>query len=295
MKFGGAAFANGNNILNIAKIVKDYKKRNRDIVIVASAMEGVTDKLFLIGELLKKKQLKKALNILHIIKKQHISALKIVSRKEEGIRIEIEMIKLFSQLENYVKNISMKDITPARIDFLVSFGERFVIRLVTEALERSGVPAYPIDASNILATTHNFGNAIPLPRIKQNYLDQILTPLVKRNIVPVVTGYIGYSGDGCTTTLGRGGSDLTATFLANFLDAQAIYLWKDVLGFYNDDPHKNKKATLFEKLSYDKAEKLAKNGAKVVYYKAILPVRKKRIPIYVRSYLKPQERGTTIS
>src|SRR3989344_1709535 len=247
MKFGGAAFANGNNILNIAKIVKDYKKRNRDIVIVASAMEGVTDKLFLIGELLKKKQLKKALNILHIIKKQHISALKIVSRKEEGIRIEIEMIKLFSQLENYVKNISMKDITPARIDFLVSFGERF------------------------------------------------LTPLVKRNIVPVVTGYIGYSGDGCTTTLGRGGSDLTATFLANFLDAQAIYLWKDVLGFYNDDPHKNKKATLFEKLSYDKAEKLAKNGAKVVYYKAILPVRKKRIPIYVRSYLKPQERGTTIS
>ena len=293
MKFGGASLSDADTMMKLVDIVDRYHKKH-GVVVIASAMFGVTDQLFEIGELLKAKKLDDALAVLDDIEKKHFSALKKVMRKNDS-RAKIELIKTFSHLENFIRNISKKRITKARIDFLVSFGERLSIRVFAEALEKAGLPSYPVDASNILATTHDFGNAIPLPRNQQKHLDEIIPPLIDSRIIPVVTGYIGYSEDGCTTTLGRGGSDLTATFLANFLNAESVYLWKDVPGFYDKDPKKNADAQLFHELTYDKAEKLAMNGAKVIYFKAIEPLRKKKIPLFVKSYLDTDARGTKVS
>ena len=294
MKFGGAAVLNGTQINNIAKIVSAYHKKEK-IVIVVSAMGGVTDKLFEIGELLKKNKLNQVLKILDEIKKQHHGAVRFVALSKRQVLLKVELIKLLSHLKNYIQNISTKEITPARTDFLVSFGERLSVRLLSEALIKASINAYPVDASNLIATTHVFTNAVPLPRVRQKYLDEILLPLIKGNVIPVVTGYIGYSGDGCTTTLGRGGSDLTATYLADFLGAKKVYLWKDVEGFFSDDPKKNPEAHMLKTLSYNEAQKRAKKGAKVIYYKALDPVKKKKIPIYIRSFLNPQHEGTTIN
>lgn len=294
MKFGGASLSTGSEILHTCKIVKNYRKKNK-IILVVSAMKNVTDQLFEIVELLRKRNLREALERIEKIKTHHIKALQSFEPDSEAVKTEVEIIKLIGLLKYFVNNAINKEITTARIDYIVSFGEKLSCRIVAEALQQQGISAYPMDASFILATTGEFGNALPLYGKSQNSIKHILLPLIASNIVPVITGYIGFTHDGCTTTLGRGGSDLSATFLANFLDAKAVYLWKDVLGFYQEDPHKNKRAKLFKILDYEHAEKLAKKGAKIIYYKAIAPVAEKHIPIYVKSFLNPHSEGTTIT
>lgn len=294
MKFGGASLSTGSEIINTCKIVKSYIKKDK-VILVVSAMKGVTDQLFEIAEISKKGNLRKASESLENIKIHHIAALRSFEPDSEAVKAEVEIYKLIGLLKSFIKNVMSKEITLARIDYIVSFGEKLSCRIVAEALEQQGISAYPLDASFILATNDKFGDALPLYGKSQNSIKQILLPLVENNIVPVITGYIGFTHDGCTTTLGRGGSDLSAAFLANFLNAKAVYLWKDVLGFYEEDPHKNKKARLFKTLDYKKAEKLAKKGAKIIYYKAVAPVAEKHIPIYVRSFLNPRAEGTTIA
>lgn len=294
MKFGGAAVSNATGFKRTARLIKQYKKKD-SVVIVVSAMNNVTDELFEVTKLLKKKQLKKSLRIIDRLETHHLNTLTKLGSKQKTIKTRVELIRLFNHLRNYITNLSRKRMTAARVDYLVSFGERASVRLLSEALESAGVSAYPIDASNLMATTHSFGNAVPLKRDKQLYLDEVLLPLLRNGVTPVVTGYIGYSGDGCTTTLGRGGSDLSASYLAYFLKATAVYLWKDVGGFFDKDPKRDKTAKYFPKISYSKAEQLAKNGAKIIYWKAIDPIRDKKIPIYVKSFINPRAKGTIIS
>ncbi len=294
MKFGGASLSSGNEIINTCKIVKFYLEKDK-VILVVSAMKGITDQLFEIVETLKKRNFHKALERLENIKNHHIRALRSFEPDSEAVKTEVEINKLMGLLEYFVKNVINKEITKARIDYIVSFGEKLSCRIVAEALEQYGISAYPLDASFILATNDKFGDALPLYGKSQNSIKQILLPLIHNNIIPVITGYIGFTHDGCTTTLGRGGSDLSASFLANFLNAKAVYLWKDVLGFYEEDPRKDKRAKLFKTLDYKKAENLAKKGAKIIYHKAIAPVREKHIPIYVKSFLNPRAAGTTIT
>ena len=294
MKFGGASLSTGSEILNSCKIVKIYYKKDK-VILVVSAMKDVTDQLFEIGGILRKRNLNKALERIEKIKIRHIKTLQSFKPNSEAVKAEVEIYKLTGLLKYFVKNVINKEITTARTDYIVSFGEKLSCRIVAEALEQQGLSAYPLDASFILATTNEFGNALPLYGESQNSIKQILLPLIQNNIIPVITGYIGFADDGCTTTLGRGGSDLSAAFLANFLNAKAVYLWKDVLGFYEDDPYENRRAKLFKILDYKKAEKLAKKGAKIIYHKAIAPVREKHIPIYIKSFQDPKSAGTTIT
>ena len=293
MKFGGASLSTSDGILKACRIIKKYWREEK-IVLVVSAMKGITDKLFLVSEYLKKNNIKEALKLIEDIKRSHIKALYEFDFRPQAVKTESEIINLISRLTNFINNISQKRITPARVDFIVSFGERLSCPIVANALEMNGMPAHPIDASHIMATNNDFGNAIPLYKKSQHHINEILVPLINNNIIPVVTGYIGFTHDGCSTTLGRGGSDLSASYLANLLGAKALYLWKDVKGFYDVDPNKNKNAKKFMKLSYKKAKALAKKGAKIIYYKAIEPVKNKNIPIYIKSFIDPEEIGTTV-
>lgn len=294
MKFGGASLSTPSGISKVCDIVKKYWKKEK-VVLVVSAMMGVTDSLFQIVELVKRKKIKDALKVIDKIQENHIKTLYEVDTRPSVVKVESDIINLVSRLSNFVRNLKEKEITLARIDYIVSFGERFSSLIVTNALEMNGMMAYPIDASCIIATNGNFGNALPLYSKSQKHINQILFPLIKNNIIPVVTGYIGFTHDGCTTTLGRGGSDLTAAYLSNLLDAKALYLWKDVEGVYSSDPHTSSDTKLYKQLSYVKAKALAKKGAKIIYYKAINPVAQKNIPIYVKSFIKPDLSGTIVS
>jgi len=293
MKFGGASLSTSEGISKACRIIKTYWREEK-IILVVSAMKGITDKLFLVSEYLKKNNIKEALKLIEDIKRSHIKALYEFDFRPQAVKTESEIINLISRLTNFINNISQKRITPARVDFIVSFGERLSCPIVANALEMNGMSAHPIDASYIMATNNDFGNAIPLYKKSQHHINEILIPLINNNIIPVVTGYIGFTHDGCSTTLGRGGSDLSAAYLANLLGAKALYLWKDVKGFYDIDPNKNKNAKKFTKLSYNKAKALAKKGAKIIYYKAIEPVKNKNIPIYIKSFIDPEEVGTIV-
>lgn len=293
MKFGGASLADRKNIEKTCNIVTTYKKKDK-VVLIVSAMKGVTDQLYEIVRLIDQRKFAEAKQILEKLRKQHLSTLNKISTRTEAVKVKIELIKLFEQLQNFINNAGKKGMTPAREDFIVSFGERWSCRLIAEALEMSKIMAYPIDASFLMATNNSFGNALPLYDKTQDHLRSILLPLINKNIVPVITGFIGFTNDGCTTTLGRGGSDLSAAFFANFLNAKGLYLWKDVEGFFTADPHKDSTASLFKRLSYKKAKELALKGAKVIYHKAIDPVAKKHIPLYVKSFLNTEAKGTVI-
>src|SRR3990167_4919665 len=289
MKFGGASLADIRNIRLTCTIVKKFSKKNK-IILVVSAMKGVTDKLYEITSLIRGKKLEKALKLFQNIKKDHLITLKVINKKQRAIKVQIELIKLFELLEIFLRNVHRKEMTKAREDYIVSFGERFSCRLIAEALERYHVLAYPIDASYIMATTSQFGNARPLYKKTEDQIRVILYPLIHNNIIPVITGFIGFSHDGCTTTLGRGGSDLSAAFFAGYLNAKALYLWKDVGGFFSANPKEDKNAKLLTNMSYSEAYRMAKKGAKVIYHKAIAPVKRKKIPIYIRSFLDPNAR-----
>lgn len=292
-KFGGSCLSDSKDILKTSQIVKDYLAKDK-VVLVVSAMKGVTDQLYDVVSLVKDKKLRKALDIINEIKDRHLETLYVLNSKPEAVKTETELINLVNRLENFVKNVVKKRITAAREDYIVSFGERLSCSLVAEALETRGMLAYPVDASFVIATDGNFGQALPLFKKTQNHIKKILFPLLENSVIPVITGFIGFAPDGCTTTLGRGGSDLSAAYLANLLEAKSLYLWKDVEGFYTSDPKKDKRARLIKKLSYREAEKMAKKGAKVVYYKAIRPVERKGIPIYIKSFINPKTRGTKI-
>ncbi len=294
MKFGGASLADIESIRLTCQIVKYYTEKNK-VILVVSAMKGVTDKLYEISKLIEDKKISKALQIFQKLKKDHLYTLQLINTGTRGIKVQIELIRLFEILENFLKNVIKKEMTKAREDYIVSFGERFSCRLIAEALEHHHLLAYPIDASYIMATTAQFGNATPIYKKTEDQIKEILNPLIHNNIIPVITGFIGFSHDGCTTTLGRGGSDLSAAFFAQYLNAKALYLWKDVEGFFSANPKVDKTAKLLTKMSYTEAYRMAKNGAKIIYHKAIAPVKKNKIPIYIKSFLNPEAKGTVIS
>lgn len=293
MKFGGASLSNSEGIIKACRIIKNYLAKER-IALVVSAMKGVTDQLYDVAHFLKEKNTKQALKNLDEIKLQHIEALNVIPSKTKAVKVESELFIILTRLENFIKNVAKKEITLARTDYIVAFGEKLSCPIVAGALEARSMLAHPIDASYLIATNHSFGNAVPIYKKSQNHINDLLLPLLRNGIIPVITGFVGFAKDGCTTTLGRGGSDLTAAYIANLLNAKALYLWKDVDGFYTNDPHKDAQARLLKHMTYKKAEKMAQDGAKIIYYKAIKPVEKKHIPIFIKSFKNPGATGTII-
>lgn len=294
MKFGGASLSNTENINNVCQIVKEYLLQNK-VILVVSATKGTTDKLIKISEYLTNGEKGKALNLAEKIGNDHRELLQNIGNTANTIQTEHKLEILLSGLQKFISHFNNEVIMLDQSDFIISLGERLSCLLVSLALQTNNIASQPIDTSKLLATNDKFGRASILSKNKQTKLTQTLLPLIAKDILLVVSGFIGFAPDGRITTLGRGGSDLTAAYLAAFLNAKKLYLWKDVDGFYTDDPNKNNCAQLLHKISYEKAEKMAKNGAKILYHKAVNHVEKNNIPIHIKSFLSPTVAGTIIS
>ncbi|QQG44085.1 MAG: aspartate kinase [Candidatus Roizmanbacteria bacterium] len=291
MKFGGAALARAANILITSQIIKKYSAEAK-LVIVVSAMKGITDKLTEVVNCLNNRQIKKGLIILANIKNIHLSTGKSLN---VSVKTQFRIKLLLNNLGRFIINNRNKKITADKIDYILSFGERLSCLIISNTLKLQDIIVCPIDASQLLATDGKFGKAKPLNYKKQESIKKMLQTLIENNITPIVTGFIGYAPDGRITTLGRGGSDLTAAYLANLLNADALYFWKDVDGFYVDDPKKNSQSLMFNNLSYKKAEILTKNGAKILHHQTISHIEKNNIPIYIKNFLNPKATGTLIT
>lgn len=175
-------------------------------------------------------------------------------------------------------------------DLLISCGEIISSVIIANKLVNANINAVPISGGPAgIITDNNFGEATPI-KFKTKYLKKLL----KENKVPVITGFQGTTKEGIITTLGRGGSDTTATIIGNMLNAKQIEIYTDVDGIYDKDPNTNKDAKKYEKLTYKEAQELSEKGAKVIHNKAIKYAKEKNIPIIIKSTMITSE-GTIIN
>jgi len=284
MKFGGTSVKNADRIKEVSRIIRQALPEKP--VIVFSAMDDITDRLIECGHLALNNG---AINI------SDIETLHKKTARELGIDTS-EIEDLLTQLKGLLKGISLiKELSRRTKDLLVSFGERLSVRVISAYLNKIGIASKYFDAWDIgLFTDSVFQNAAILPE-SYAIIKKKLGHLKKNyKFTPVITGFTGKDKKGNITTMGRGGSDLTASILANALAAREVQVWKDVDGLMTTDPKFVKNARLVDEVSFDEAAELAYFGAKILHPRSILPAMKKNIPVRVKNSYKPETPGTLI-
>jgi aspartate kinase len=298
MKFGGTSVGTGENIRNVAHLVSGSVKEGYRVIVVTSAVGGTTDKLVEASETARKgdeefvRKFKTQILDAHLavvcesIKNEHLR--KEVSKTIEGI---------VDELEKVLTGISyVGELTPKSRDYVLSFGERLAAPIVCGALRDVKLESRCFTGKEAgIVTDSNFGEANPLMNVTAHEIKERLEPLLETGIVPVVTGYIAANQDGVVTTLGRGGSDYTATILGVALDVGEVWIWTDVDGIMTADPRIIPTAKMLSELSYQEAAEMAIFGAKAMHPRALEPVTKANIMVRIRNVFNPNNPGTLIS
>jgi aspartate kinase len=307
LKFGGSSLADAEAIAHVARLVGEYAEP-LETVLVCSACAGVTNQLAQIIELLREGCGIRALAKVRALRARHrtiLFSLKLGAEpSSERARVWNELEELGAGLRASVAGTARRDAGSAWADSVLAYGECASARIAAGALRSGGLRAEAIDATRFLATDANFQNAAPMREETRNRGRKLLLPLIEQGVVPVVTGFIGATLAGETTTLGRNSSDFSAAIVGDVLDADEVWLWTDVDGIYDGDPRgraglqqerpPDEGLTLLEELTYDEALHLANRGAKVLHPRTIEPLREKNIVLRVRNTFRPEHPGTRI-
>lgn len=292
MKFGGSSLGTGQRILNAAEIIKKISEKTQ-VIIVVSAMCKVTDMLVSIFQKYKSGDFESALKEIRCLYKIHKNALDDLGLLPgKNMNINKSILELLGEFSLYLALHNKYSLV--NYDYCISFGERLSSCLLSSALRKINVDARVVDASQVIVANNKFGNAKVLIKETKAQAKKSLLPLLSKKIIPVVSGFFAVTKNGNVITLGRGGSDYSATILANVLDAEEVILWKEVDGVFSTDPNKNSKAEFYSELSYKKALFLAKNGAKILHPEALKPVSSKQIVVRVKNTFRPDFIGTKI-
>jgi bifunctional aspartokinase / homoserine dehydrogenase 1 len=293
-KFGGTSLLGAERMLHAAGLVKPVA-RGSHVVVVVSAMKGVTDRFLAVAQLLAERKNQRARADAEVLLRLHHDVLRELALDADAHdRVSYGLDSLGRDLLHEVPTNEHVAATPELFDRLASFGERFSARLFAAALERSGVTAVPVASSEFVLTCDTFRDAKPhLEQTKRRGRD-LLIPLLAAAVVPVVTGFIGATPDGRITTLGRNSSDFSGAIIAHVLDADELVIWTDVDGIYTANPNESVQARLLHDLSYDEAHALAASGAKVLHPHVLPLAAETRMTVWVRNTFKPQARGTRI-
>ncbi len=297
MKFGGTSVASGENIRHVANLIANYVGQGYTVVAVVSALEGVTDKLIEAAEQAKKGNRDYIHEFKQKLLKEHLT----VARKAvENKRIQEEMGQILEtiidELEKVLTGIIyVGELTPKSKDYVLSFGERLSTPIVWGALRDLELNAQYYTGGEVgIVTDSNFGEASPLMNVTKHQVRERIEPLLEKRIVPVVTGYIAATQDGVTTTLGRGGSDYTATIIGAALAANEVWIWTDVDGLMTSDPKIVPTAKTMPELSFQEATEMTIFGAKAMHPRALEPAMEENIPVRIRNVFNPENPGTLI-
>jgi aspartokinase/homoserine dehydrogenase 1 len=296
MKFGGTSVGSAERITNVANIVAAAHRRNK-IVVVVSAMSKVTDLLVSAAKNAEQNHRADLDQDLERLESLHIVAAKELElSKTANAAFNKIITHRIAELRNLLDSIyALEELTPRAFDLVLSFGERLSIHLISQALIHAGVQAKPVEATHLIVTTDQFGDARPLLEASETKAKRAINPLLDQNVVPVVTGFIGATTKGVTATLGRGGSDYSATILGHCLDAREVIIWTDVDGAMTADPRIIPSAQTLPTLSYEEAAELSYFGAKVLHPLTIVPASLKNIPVWVKNTFNPAAPGTKIA
>ena len=297
MKFGGTSVGAAPAIRQAAGIVLDQSPRWGGLVVVVSAMSGVTDKLVRGAQTAASGDGQTFLQIAAELSELHTRAAE--ELLEKGSELHSQFL---NTLDRYLAEFStlchsvsvLGELTPRAMDTISGLGERINARLFAAVLDQQGGLARPIDASELIVTDDHFQSATPLMSQTRPRALSRLRPLLERGVIPVVTGFIAANSDGISTTLGRGGSDYSAAILGDSLDATQVWIWTDVDGVMTADPRIVPEAQVIPVLSYSEVGELAYFGAKVLHPRTIRPVIERGIPLWVKNTFNPDFPGTLI-
>jgi aspartate kinase len=294
LKFGGSSLLGAGRMLHAASLVRAAAE-HASVIVVVSAMKGVTDRLLSISHALAEGNLSHARNEAEGVVHLHLNVLQDLQLAEDQHdRVRRGLQLLGRDLVHEVPLQGPVVATEELADRLASFGERFSARLFAAALEKSGIAAVPVSSSDFVLTCDTFCHARPnLEETKERGRD-ILLPLLEAGLVPVVTGFIGATPDGRITTLGRNSSDFSGAIIAHVVDAEELVIYTDVDGIYTANPHASAEAKLLHDLSYDEAHALAASGAKVLHPHVLPLAAETEMTVWIRNTFKPHVRGTRI-
>ncbi len=295
MKFGGTSMGSAERIQVAAAICAEQKAR-RPVLAVVSAMSGVTD--LLLGALRHAEAddeggIESAIQSLsHRHEKSCREVLREPARCDRVLAGVRELIADFRRIAHGM--LMLGDRPPKSVDEAIAIGERLSSLMIAEYLEASGIPARAINAAEVIVTDAVFGNATPIMEATRRKAGTSISPLLADGILPVVTGFNGATVDGRPTTLGRGGSDFSASILAAALDASELWIWTDVDGIMSADPRSVPEARVLDSLTYNEAAELAYNGAKVLHPRTLAPLIERQIPVWSKNSFHLEHSGTRI-
>jgi aspartate kinase len=296
MKFGGTSVGSPEAIAQAADIVLTTAREWERLVVVVSAMSGVTNALSQGARTAASGDNRTYREIHTNLKNLHQNAIDVLlpsgGERAELTTVMDKFLEEFSTLCHSVYILG--EVTPRAMDTIMALGERINARILAAVLRDRGGQSKAIDATELIVTDDQFQNAAPLMNVTRSLVTRGLIPLLKEGITPIVTGFIGATEEGVTTTLSRGGSDYTAAILGDCLDADEVWIWTDVDGVMTADPRIVGDARAIPSLSYSEVSEMAYFGAKVLHPKTIRPIIERNIPLWVKNTFNPSYPGTRI-
>lgn len=287
MKFGGSSVGSPARFQGVVDVVRRQAKRKDRVIVIASALSGVTNRLVALCDPSTDRNAR-IQDKDWLVSRHRLHAAEVLSLRSQRI-YSIFLQEFLARHEDLI----MENTSGVRNDALLAIGERLSIKLVSLALEDAGIHSCPVDASDLIVTDDHFGEAVvdvEATRKKTSVWD------VHRDAgsIPVVSGFIGSTPDGRTTTLGRGGSDYSAALIAASINALRLERWTDVDGVYTSDPRIDKRAVKYDEIVLEEAVDWNRAGKLGMHRKALDPLVRAKIPVFVRSIDHPDWPGTVI-
>ena len=296
IKFGGTSVGSAAAMAQAAAIAAALRRDGHEVVVITSAMSGVTDALLTAARSAVDGRQPLVRELVEGVRaKHHAAAAELLASDDERQLVMDAIDQRLAELLLLCEAFSvLGDASPRALDAVSSLGERMSVQLLAGALRATGAPAVPVDAAEIVRTDDTFQNAVPDMAETRRLAQDLLAPLLGDAIVPVVTGFIGATPEGIVTTLGRGGSDYSAAILGAALRADEVWIYTDVDGVMTADPRVVPDVRTLEALSYREMSELAYFGAKVLHPKTVLPALELGIPIRIRNTFNPSHAGTLV-
>ncbi len=294
MKFGGTSMGTPDSIRTVANICKE-QSAIRPTITVVSAMSKVTD--LMLETMFRAERGDEAgySESLRQLRRRHEDACAELIPEEFQPEIRENIDAILARFDRIVRGMAMlRERPPRALDDAISLGEALSATLLVGYLESIGQTSSVVLGSQVIITDPIHGNATPRMELTAFRAKEGLFPLLTGKILPVVTGFCGATEEGHTTTLGRGGSDFTATILAAALDASEVWIWTDVDGIMSADPRVVPDAVVLPEITYNEAAELAYNGAKILHPRTLLPIAERNIPLWSKNTFNPTYPGTKI-
>jgi bifunctional aspartokinase / homoserine dehydrogenase 1 len=296
MKFGGTSIGSREGIEHFCSIVNEANKAWQNVAVVVSALSGVTNQLLESVTLAISGDIQPVQAAAEGIRDRHSELLQVfIPDQIYRAQIEQEIYLLVENFLNLCQAVSiLGEATPRARDAVAALGERLSVRILAGILSGKGLPAQIIEATQFMVTDDHYQSAYPVFVETQAKTKEVLLPLFTAGVIPVITGFIGATREGVTTTLGRGGSDYSAALIGACLPADEVWIWTDVDGVMSADPRIVVDACTIPELTFKEIGELAYFGAKVLHPKTIRPVIEAEVKLRIRNTYNPTHPGTMI-